>query len=55
MKKTQLKKLSIEQLVEMTRTTSAERMCAIYAGKPKDGNRMFELLVAIHRELRAEV
>lgn len=53
MKKARLKKLPIDQLVEMTRTISAERMRAIYAGKPKDGNRMFEILVAIHRELRA--
>lgn len=28
-------------------------MRAIEAGKPKDGNCMFDLLVAIHRELRA--
>lgn len=53
MKKAQLKKLPIDQLVEMTRTISAERMRAICAGKPKDGNRMFDLLIAIHRELRA--
>jgi len=33
MKKARLKNLPIEQLVEMTRTTSAERMRAIYAGK----------------------
>jgi hypothetical protein len=53
MKKARLKILPIDQLVEMVRTTSAERMRAIYAGKPKDGNRMFDLLVAIHKELRA--
>ncbi|HEX5745518.1 MAG TPA: DUF2019 domain-containing protein [Archangium sp.] len=53
MKKARLKKIPIEQLVEMTRTISAERMRAIHAGKPKDGNRMFDLLIAIHRELRA--
>ncbi|WPB81952.1 DUF2019 domain-containing protein [Archangium violaceum] len=53
MKKARLKKLPIEQLVEMTRTISAERMRAIYAGKSKDGNRMFDLLIAIHRELQA--
>ena len=53
MKKVQLIDLPIEQLIEKTRTLSAERMRAIYAGKPKDGNRMFDLLVAIHRELRA--
>ncbi|MFE8598322.1 DUF2019 domain-containing protein [Archangium violaceum] len=52
MKKTQLKNLSVEQLIEITRTASAERWLAIYAGKPKDGNRMFDLLVAIRRELR---
>jgi hypothetical protein len=53
MKKMEVKKLPTDQLVEKTRTLSAERMRAIYAGKPKDGNRMFDLLVAIHRELRA--
>lgn len=53
MKKSQVKKLSTEELVEKTRTLSAERWRAIYAGKPKDGNRMFDLLVAIRRELRA--
>jgi hypothetical protein len=52
-KKKQLRRLSIEQLIEITRNSSAERWHAIYAGKPRDGNRMFELLVAIHRELRA--
>jgi hypothetical protein len=52
MRKTQLKKLPLEELIEMTRTTSAERWRAIEAGKPKDGNRMFDLLVAIRRELR---
>lgn len=53
MKKTQLKKISVEQLIETTRTTSAERWRAIDAGRTKDGNRMFDLLVAIRRELRA--
>jgi hypothetical protein len=53
MKKTEVKKLPTEQLVEKTRALSAERWRAIYAGKPKDGNRMFDLLVAIHKELRA--
>ncbi len=53
MKKTDVKKLSTEELIEKTRTLSAERWRAIYAGKPKEGNRMFDLLVAIHRELRA--
>ena len=48
-----MKKLPTEELIEKTRTLSAERWRAIYAGKPKDGNRMFDLLVAIHRELRA--
>jgi hypothetical protein len=52
-KKQQLRRLSIEQLIEITRNSSAERWHAIYAGKPRDGNRMFDLLVAIHRELRA--
>jgi hypothetical protein len=53
MKKTDVKKLPTEELIEKTRTLSAERWRAIYAGKPKEGNRMFDLLVAIHRELRA--
>ncbi|WP_309892055.1 DUF2019 domain-containing protein [Archangium sp.] len=53
MKKAELKKLPTEQLIEKTRTLSAERWRAIYAGNPKDGNRMFDVLVAIHRELRA--
>ncbi len=53
MKKAEVKKLSTEQLIEKTRILSAERWRAIYAGKPKDGNRMFDLLVAIDRELRA--
>lgn len=52
MKKAEVKKLSTEQLVEKTRSLSARRWHAIYAGKPKDGNRMFDLLVAIQRELR---
>lgn len=52
MRKTDVKKLLTEQLIEKTRTLSAERWRAIYAGKPKDGNRMFDLLVAIRRELR---
>ncbi|WNG37304.1 DUF2019 domain-containing protein [Archangium violaceum] len=53
MKKTEVRRLPTEQLIEKTRSLSAERMRAIYAGKPKDGNRMFDILVAIHRELRA--
>ena len=53
MKKTDVKKLPTEELIDKTRTLSAERWRAIYAGKPKEGNRMFDLLVAIHRELRA--
>ena len=53
MKKTEVKRLPTEQLIEKTRTLSAERWRAINAGKPKDGNRMFDLLVAIRRELRA--
>jgi len=52
MKKTQLMKLSVEQLIEMTKTASAERWRAINAGKSKGGNRMFDLLVSIRRELR---
>ncbi|WP_257463328.1 DUF2019 domain-containing protein [Archangium lipolyticum] len=53
MKKTDVKKLPTEELVEKTRALSSERWRAIYAGKPKEGNRMFDLLVAIDRELRA--
>jgi hypothetical protein len=53
MKKKEVRSLPTEKLVEETRTLSAERMRAIHAGRPKDGNRMFDLLVAIHRELRA--
>jgi hypothetical protein len=52
-RKTQLKKLSTEELIEKIRTLSAERWPAIYAGRPKEANRMFDLLVAIERELRA--
>jgi hypothetical protein len=52
MKKEQLKKLSIEQLIEATRSNSSERWRAISEGRPKDGNRMFDLLVAMRRELR---
>lgn len=52
MKKAQLKKLSIDQLIEATRSSSAERWRAISEGRPKDGNRMFDLLVAMRRELR---
>ncbi|WP_075335916.1 DUF2019 domain-containing protein [Archangium gephyra] len=53
MKKTQLKKLPTEELVEKIRTLSAERWPAIYAGKPREANRMYDLLVAIERELKA--
>ena len=53
MKKTEVKKLPTEELIERTRVLSAERWRAIHAGRPKDGNRMFDLLVAIDRELRA--
>jgi hypothetical protein len=53
MKKAEVKKLSTEQLIEKTRLLSAERWRAIYASRPKDGNRMFDLLIAIDRELRA--
>ncbi|MFL5358513.1 DUF2019 domain-containing protein [Archangium sp.] len=53
MKKAQLKKLSTEELVEKTRSLSAERARAIKDCRPRDGNRMFDILVAIERELRA--
>jgi len=53
MKNMRLNELPVEQLIEETKQLSAQRMRAIYAGKPKDGNRIFDLLVAIHRELRA--
>ncbi|QRK06782.1 DUF2019 domain-containing protein [Archangium violaceum] len=39
-------------MIELTRTNSAERCRAISEGRPSDGNRLFDLLVAIHRELR---
>lgn len=53
MKKTQIKKLPTEELVEKIRTLSAERWPAIHAGKPREANRMYDLLVAIERELKA--
>jgi hypothetical protein len=53
MKKTQVKKLPTEGLIEQARTLSAERWRVIYAGKPKEANRMYDLLVAIRGELRA--
>ncbi len=53
MKKAQVKKLATDELVEKIRTLSAERWLAIHAGKPREANRMFDLLVAIERELRA--
>ena len=53
MKKAQIKKLPTEELIEKIRTLSAERWPAIYAGKPKEANRMYDLLVAIRAELRA--
>jgi hypothetical protein len=53
MKKTQIKKLTLEELIEKARTLSAERWPAINAGKPKEANHMYDLLVAIRRELRA--
>ncbi|MFY0525192.1 DUF2019 domain-containing protein [Archangium gephyra] len=53
MKKTQIKKLPTEELIERIRTLSAERWPAIYAGKPREANRMYDLLVAIEKELKA--
>jgi hypothetical protein len=53
MRKTEIKKLSTEELIEKVRTLSAGRWAAIYAGKPKEGNRMYDLLGAIEKELRA--
>ncbi|MFY0565713.1 hypothetical protein ACN28E_17970 [Archangium lansingense] len=53
MKKAQIKNLPTEELIERTRGLSADRWPAIYAGRPKEANRMFDLLVAIERELRA--
>ncbi len=53
MKKAQIKSLSTDELVERIRGLSADRWPAIYAGKPKEANRMFDLLVAIEKELRA--
>ncbi len=53
MRKPQLKKLSTEELIENIRTLSAERWRVIHAGKPKEANRMYDLLVAARGELRA--
>ncbi|HEX5744909.1 MAG TPA: DUF2019 domain-containing protein [Archangium sp.] len=53
MKKAQIKKLPTDDLIEQARTLSAERWPAIHAGKPKEANRMYDLLVAIRQELRA--
>jgi hypothetical protein len=53
MKKTQLKKLSTEELIEEVRALSAERWRVIHAGKPKEANRMYDLLVTARGELRA--
>jgi hypothetical protein len=52
-RKPQLKKLSTEELIENIRTLSAERWRVIHAGKPKEANRMYDLLVAARGELRA--
>jgi hypothetical protein len=51
--KAQIKKFSTEELVEKIRLLSAERWRAIYAGKPKEGNRMYDTLIALEKELRA--
>jgi uncharacterized protein DUF2019 len=53
MKKTQIKKLSTDELIEKVRDLSAERWRVIHAGKPKEANRMYDLLVAARGELRA--
>ncbi|MFE8595937.1 DUF2019 domain-containing protein [Archangium violaceum] len=53
MKKAQIKKLPTEELVEKIRILSAERWPAIHAGKPREANRMYDLLVAIEKELKA--
>jgi hypothetical protein len=53
MKTLQIKKLPTDELIEKARALSAERWPAIHAGKPKEANRMYDLLVAIRRELRA--
>lgn len=53
MKKVQLKKLPTEELIEEVRALSSERWRVIHAGKPKEANRMYDLLVAARGELRA--
>ena len=47
----QVKKPSTEELVEKTKVFSSGRWRAIYAGKPREGNRMYDLLVTIRSEL----
>lgn len=53
MKKVQLKTLSTERLVEEFGVLSAGHGRDIEGAKPKAANRKFDVLVAIHRELRA--
>ena len=53
MKKAQIKELPTEELIEKIRTLAAERWPAIHAGKPREANRMYDLLVAIEKELKA--
>jgi hypothetical protein len=53
MKKTRMKSLATEELIEKARALSAERWRVIHAGKPKEANHMYDLLVAIRGELRA--
>ena len=52
MRKTQLRKLPTEELVEKVRSLAAERWRLIHAGRPKEANRVFDLLVAMDGELR---
>ncbi|MFE8596266.1 DUF2019 domain-containing protein [Archangium violaceum] len=42
-----------DELIEQARTLSAQRWHAIHAGRAKEANRMYEILVAIRQELRA--
>jgi hypothetical protein len=53
MRRAQLKKLPTEHLIEKARAASAERWRAISEGRTREGNRLYDLLVEIRRELRA--
>lgn len=52
MNKARIKELATAELVEDIRTLSAERWRAIYAGNPREGNRIYHRLIALEKELR---